>query len=127
MQCTVVITVWHENFTWNLILQFYGWWQNRKIKIRKLYTNLVYIITRLRKKLGFCKIKIPTTFRPNDSKANQNLTTIKFSCYMVIELAIFYVCVWCHAKVDLMLMALEQKNVIGAHIEQYINLNIGCY
>ena len=27
-------TVWHENFTWNLILRFYGWWQNRKIKIR---------------------------------------------------------------------------------------------
>ena len=31
-----VHTVWHENFTWNLILRFYGWWQNRKIKIRKL-------------------------------------------------------------------------------------------
>ena len=43
-------TLWHENFTWNLILRFYGWWQNRKIKIRKLYANLVYIITRSRKK-----------------------------------------------------------------------------
>ena len=36
-------TVWHENFTWNLILQFYGQWQSRKIKIRKLDANLVYI------------------------------------------------------------------------------------
>ena len=26
-------TVWNENFTWNLILWVYGWWQNRKIKI----------------------------------------------------------------------------------------------
>ena len=66
-------TVWHENFTWNLILRFYGWWQNRKIKIHKLYANLVYIITRSRKKLGFRKIKIPTTFSPNDSKANRKI------------------------------------------------------
>ena len=57
----VATTVWHENFTWNLILRFYGWWQNCKIKIRKLYANLVYTITRSRKKLGFHKIKIPTT------------------------------------------------------------------
>ena len=30
------ITVWHEKFTWNLILRFYGEGQNRKIKICKL-------------------------------------------------------------------------------------------
>ena len=66
----LVHTVWH---TWNLILRFYGWWQNRKIKIHKLYANLVYTITRSRKKLGFHKIKIPTTFCPNDSKANRKI------------------------------------------------------
>ena len=58
--------VWHENFTWNLILWFYDQWQNRKIKIRKLDANLVYITTRLRMKLGFRKIRIQTTFHPND-------------------------------------------------------------
>ena len=59
-------TVWHENFTWNLILWFYSQWQNRKIKICKLDTNLVYITTRSRTKLGFRKISIPTTFYPYD-------------------------------------------------------------
>ena len=66
-------TVWNENFTWNLILRFYGWWQNRKFKIRKLYANLMYIITRSRKKLGFRKIKIPTTFCRNDSEASRKI------------------------------------------------------
>ena len=73
VRITTLATVWNENFTWNLILRFYGWWQNHKIKIRKLYANLVYIITRSRKKLGFRKIKIPTTFCPNDSEANHKI------------------------------------------------------
>ena len=29
-------TVWQKNFTWNLILRFYGWRQNCKIKIRQI-------------------------------------------------------------------------------------------
>ena len=29
-------TVWHKNFTWNLILRFYDWWQNCNIKFCKL-------------------------------------------------------------------------------------------
>ena len=55
-------TVWNENFTWNLILRFYSWWQNRKIKIRKVYANLVYIITRLRKNWASVKLKSQQLF-----------------------------------------------------------------
>ena len=41
--CMPTYTVWHKNFTWNLILWFYDQWQNCKIKIHKLDENLLYI------------------------------------------------------------------------------------
>ena len=54
-----VSTVWHEEFTWNLILWFYSQWQHHIIKIHKLDGNLLNIAAViLSTKLDFCKIKI---------------------------------------------------------------------
>ena len=50
--------VWHKNFTWNLILQFYSTVSGRtiKLKIHKLDVNLQSITMTLSMKLGFYKI-----------------------------------------------------------------------
>ena len=50
------------NFTWNLFLWLYSYWQKCKIKICKLDENLLYITTTARTKLGFRKIKILSIF-----------------------------------------------------------------
>ena len=48
----------HKNFTWNLILQFYGQQQNCKIKIHKLYGYLPYYCHDIKHKTDLFKIKI---------------------------------------------------------------------
>ena len=65
---------WHENLTWNLILQLVA---EPKIKVRKLDGNLLVrtIAMTLGMKLDFCKIK---PFHPNDFKAN-----LKFNYYKI--------------------------------------------
>ena len=58
-----IATVWHKDLHG---ISFYGWWQNRKIEIRKLDGNL-YIY---HYNIEIHNIKIPSTFHPNDLEAN---------------------------------------------------------
>ena len=71
----IICTVWHENFTWNLIYSVMVSGKTVKLKYvnYRVYGNLLYITMTSRRKLGFRRIKILSIFHLYDLEANHKI------------------------------------------------------